>query len=82
MTAEEKLMCFQFLGNDGFIISDFNLQKTEHYKCKDQLTKEITIIKQIILLNFNLINMGRKKPNTGMSGLSKGGKSTGGRKCK
>lgn len=47
MAAEEELICFQFLGNDGFI-SDFNLQKTEHYKCKDELTKEIMIIKQII----------------------------------
>lgn len=47
MTAEEELICFQFFGNDGFIISDFNLQKTEHYK--DELIKEITIIKQIIL---------------------------------
>ena len=27
MTAEEELICFQFFGNDGFIISDFNLQK-------------------------------------------------------
>ena len=49
MTAEEKLICFQFFGNDVFIISDFNLQKTEHYKYKDELIKEITIIKQIIL---------------------------------
>ena len=45
MTVEEKLICFQFFGNGRFIISDFNLQKTEHYKYKDELIKEITIIK-------------------------------------
>lgn len=49
ITVEEELIYFQFFGNDGFIISDFNLQKTEHYKYKDELIKEITIIKQIIL---------------------------------
>lgn len=27
MTAEEELIYFQFLGNNGFSISDFNLQK-------------------------------------------------------
>lgn len=48
MAAEEELICFQFFGNDGFI-SDFNLQKIKHYKYKDELIKEITIIKQIIL---------------------------------
>lgn len=48
MTTEEELICFQFFGNDGFI-SDFNLQKIKHYKYKDELIKEITSIKQIIL---------------------------------
>lgn len=34
MTAEDELICFQFFGNDGFIISDFNLQKIKHLNIK------------------------------------------------